>query len=259
MTTHRTIDVNCDLGEGHTPGERHLETQLMDIVTSVNVACGVHAGSAAVMRQTVRLAHARGLAIGAHPGLADREHKGRREQALSPDFARELVAAQVSDLLAICRTEGARLTHVKPHGALYNMAAGDPALADAVAAGIAQIGPQLVLIGLAGSQLLRAGRAAAGVTVAAEGFADRAYRPDGQLVARHLAGALIEEETAVVSRARSLILHGTIQAIDGSLLQMHIDTLCLHSDTAGAVRLAFALRKMLKQEGITVQRLPHAG
>lgn len=256
MNDRRSIDLNCDLGEGATPEQLDLEARLMAYVTSVNIACGVHAGDAALMRRTVQLARQRGLAIGAHPGLPDRETRGRREQPLSHSFVLELILSQVGALMAICREEGVRLSHVKPHGALYNVAARDRTIAEAVAAGTAQNDGRLILVGSAGSELLAAGQAW-GLAVASEGFADRAYDPAGRLVPRDHEGAVIHDESTVMARARSLIRNDMIQAVDGSLLHRRIDTLCLHGDTPGALQLAQALRRMLDEEGILVRRLDH--
>lgn len=257
MIRVRRIDLNCDLGEAATPEQREVEAHLIQYVTSVNIACGVHAGDAELMRHTIQLARQYDLAIGAHPGLPDRESCGRRELPLSRAFVLDVILSQVSELLAIGQAEGIRLSHVKPHGALYNMAARDPELADAVAAGIAQINSRLILIGLAGSALLGAGTAH-GLRVAAEGFADRAYQADGRLVPRTEAHALIHDESTVVARAHALVQEGTITTDDGAVLRLHIDTLCLHADTPGAVRLAHALRTGLADAGVSIRRLDHA-
>lgn len=257
MTRTRSIDLNCDLGEAATPAQRDAEARLMPYMTSVNIACGVHAGDTALMRSTVQLARQYDVAIGAHPGLPDRESRGRRELPLSQALVLDLILSQVSELMAIGQSEGIRLSHVKPHGALYNMAARDPELADAVAAGIVQLDQRLIVVGLAGSELLTAGRAH-GLIVAAEGFADRGYRADGRLVPRTETHALIHDESTVVAQARSLVHEGTLAAVDGTLLHLHIDTLCLHGDTPGAVHLAQALRLMFDDDGISVRRLDHA-
>ena len=256
MNKRQHIDLNCDLGEASTPEQLDVEAHLMAYVTSVNIACGVHAGNADIMRSTVQLARQHDLAIGAPPGLPDRDSRGRREQPLSRSFVQDLILSQVGELMAIGQAEGLRLSHVKPHGALYNMSARDPTLADAIAEAVAHIDPRLILVGLAGSELLVAGTAR-GLTVAAEGFADRAYQRDGRLVPRGQEGALIYDESTVVSRAHALIHDDTIAAIDGSLLHRHIDTLCVHADTPGAVRLAHALRTMFDDGGIAAVRIDH--
>jgi len=256
MNSRRSIDINCDLGEGETAEQLDVEAGLMTYITSVNIACGVHAGDDVLMRRTVRLAYQHGLAIGAHPGLPDRERRGRREQPLSASFVQELVLSQVGALMTICREEGIRLSHVKPHGTLYNAAASDRTIADAVAAGVAQIDRQLILVGLAESELLAAGRART-LTVASEGFADRAYEQSGRLVPRDQEGAVIHDVSTVIAQARSLIRNDMVQAVDGSLLHRPIDTLCLHGDTPGALQLAQALRRMFGEEGFSVRRLDH--
>lgn len=257
MNTLRSIDLNCDLGEATTPEQLDVEARLMAYVTSVNIACGAHAGDATVMRRTVQLARQHDLALGAHPGFQDRETGGRRERPISGEMVRELMLSQVGELMAICQTEGVRLTQVKPHGALYNMAVRDRQLADAIAASVEEIDHTLILVGLVESELLAAGKAR-GLAIAAEGFADRAYQSDGRLVPRDQEGALIHDESTVVSRAHSLVHDGTITAIDGTLLHLRIDTLCLHGDTPGALRLAHALRTMFDDGNISVVRLDHA-
>ncbi|MBA5871737.1 MAG: 5-oxoprolinase subunit PxpA [Nitrospira sp. CR2.1] len=256
MTQRRRIDVNCDLGEAATPRQLQVEARLMTLVTSVNVACGVHAGDATLMRHTVRMAHRHNLAVGAHPGLPDRESKGRREQSFSPAFVQELIRSQVGDLMSISQSEGVRLSHVKPHGALYNIAARDRLIADAIATALLQLDHGLILVGLADSELIAAG-SANGLRVAAEGFADRGYRADGSLVPRGQAGAILHDEAAVVARARSLVTVERIAAIDGTVLHPRIHTLCLHGDTPDAVSLAQALRVMFDEAGISVIRVDH--
>lgn len=256
MTQRRRIDLNCDLGEAVTTDQLEVEARLMTLVTSVNIACGVHAGDAALMRRTVRMALRHRLAIGAHPGLPDRESQGRREQPLSPSFVEELIRSQVGDLMRISQEEGARLSHVKPHGALYNMAARDRVIADAIATAVARLDHRLILVGLAGSALIAAG-SAQGLRVAAEGFADRGYRADGSLVPRGQPGAILHDEATVLARARSLVAADRIAAIDGSLLHCQIHTLCLHGDTPDAVPLARALRVMFDEAGISATRVDH--
>lgn len=256
MTQRRRIDLNCDLGEAVTPDQLEVEAGLMTLITSVNIACGVHAGDVTLMRHTVRMARQHKLAVGAHPGLPDREFRGRREQSVSPSFVEELIHSQVSNLMAISQAEGVRLSHVKPHGALYNMAARDRVIADAVATALARLDHRLILVGLAGSELIAAG-SAQGLRVAAEGFADRGYRADGSLVPRGQQGAIIHDEATVVARAQLLVTADRIAAIDGSMLHTHIHSLCLHGDTPDAVPLAHALRVMFDEAGISVTRVDH--
>lgn len=256
MTRLRHIDLNCDVGEAATPEQRDVEARLIPYVTSVNIACGVHAGDAALMRSTIQLARQYDLAIGAHPGLPDRESRGRRELPLSQGFVLDLILSQVSALMAIGQAEGIRLSHVKPHGALYNMAARDRVVADAIASALIRINRRLILVGLAGSELIAAG-SAHGLRVAAEGFADRGYQANGRLVPRGQPGAIIHDEALVIERARSLAMDDRLTAIDGSRLHTHIHTLCLHGDTPDAVRLARAVRVMFDQAGLPVLRVDH--
>ena len=242
-----TIDLNCDMGEGGP-----ADTDILPFVSSVNIACGAHAGSAAIMRRTLRLAGAHGVACGAHPGFADAANFGRREIPIRPEDATDLVLSQIGSLEALARAEGVRLQHVKAHGALYNMAARDRGLADAIAAAIAQFDRSLVFFGLAGSPMLDAGRAA-GLAVAAEGFADRAYEPDGSLTPRSVPGAVIHDVSAVVARAVGMARDGRIVARTGATIDLRVDTICVHGDTPGAAALARALRTGLEAAGAGVR------
>lgn len=251
------IDLNCDVGEGSTPEQVDVERRMFEHVTSVNVACGLHAGSPDLMRQTVRLAGQHGLAIGAHPGFPDRAGSGRHEQTWPAETIENLVAYQVGALWAIARLDGITLSHVKPHGALYNMAARDAELAQAVARAVAAVDRGLILVGLAGSCLIDAAKKA-GLGVAAEAFVDRAYHQDGRLVSRQQPGAILTDEGAVLSRLQNLIDHGRIWSIEGPALSVDPDTICLHADTPGAPRLARAIQAALAAAGVSPRRLDHA-
>ncbi|MBL8046029.1 MAG: LamB/YcsF family protein, partial [Anaerolineales bacterium] len=220
------MDLNCDLGEGAGNDEA-----LMPLITSANVACGAHAGDEATMRRTVQLAKQFGVAVGAHPGYADREHFGRRELQLPPAEVQALVLAQIERLAEIAQKENVPLTHVKPHGALYNQAARQPELAHAIAQAVARFNPHLILVGLAGSQFLPMG-AQAGLRVAAEGFPDRGYNADGTLLSRVVPGALLTEPEAVAAQAVRLAARATPK----------IQTLCIHGDGPHAVQFAQAVR-----------------
>jgi 5-oxoprolinase (ATP-hydrolysing) subunit A len=242
-----SIDLNCDLGESIG-----ADADMMPSITSANVACGFHAGGPAVMRRTVRLARAAGVVVGAHPGLPDLAGFGRREMPVGPQDVEDLVLYQVGALAAIAASEGVSLRHVKPHGALYNMAVRDRDLADAIARAVRAFDPSFVLFGLAGSEMLRAG-AAAGLAVAAEGFADRAYEPDGSLTPRSTPGAVVHDVDTVVRRGVRMAAEGTVIATDGSEIALQIDTICLHGDTPAAVQLAAALRSGLEQAGMVVR------
>ncbi len=235
----KSIDLNCDLGEG-----AGHDAALMPLITSANIACGGHAGDAATMRATVELAVSHHVAIGAHPGFEDREYFGRRELALKPQDISALVARQIRALAVIVRVTGYRLTHVKPHGGLYNLAARDRATADAVARAVQAATPRAILVGLAGGLLLDAGRAL-GLRVAAEGFVDRKYGPDGLLVPRTEAGAVLDDPAAVGAQAVLLARDGRVGAADGSEIAVAADTLCLHGDGPNAVTLARRVRAEL--------------
>jgi UPF0271 protein len=231
------IDLNSDLGESFGAWRMGQDEALMPAITSANIACGFHAGDPGVMRETVRLACAHGVAVGAHPGFPDLAGFGRREMRCSPQEVEDMVVYQVGALAAVAAGQGVRLQHVKAHGALYNMACRDEALADAIARATTLVDPALVLFGLPGSALLAAG-ARHSLTVAAEVFADRAYNPNGSLVSRALTGSVIHDEAEVVSRAVRMARDRTVTTIDGSELRLDADTLCVHGDTPGAARLA---------------------
>jgi UPF0271 protein len=246
------IDLNADVGEATTPLEELVELALLDLVSSVNIACGGHAGDTASMRRLVAVAVAHDLHIGAHPGYPDPVHRGRRALALPPGETRELVRVQIARLAEVAAERGARLAHVKPHGALYNQAAVDPAVAAAVALGVRDVDPRLRLVGLCGSRLLEAGTAA-GLPTWGEAFVDRAYRHDGTLVPRGEPGAVHTDPALAVTQALTLLLTGYVRASDGvTRVAVRPDTLCIHGDTPGAVLLARRLRAALSEKGIGV-------
>lgn len=242
------IDLNCDLGEG--AGQ---DTELMPLITSANIACGAHAGDTTTMRDTIMLALQHGVAIGAHPGFADREHFGRRELALSPSEVRALVVEQTQLLQDLATRCGATVTHVKPHGALYNLAAREATIAEAVASGVRACGADLVLFALAGSASVAAGRAA-GLRVAEEVFADRTYQADGSLTPRSRADALIADEFVAVEQALGMVREGRVRATDGTEVAIRADTLCLHGDGVHAVEFAQRIRAGFAQAGVEVRR-----
>lgn len=251
------IDLNCDLGEARDEAGFAAESRIMPFLTSVNVACGFHAGSADVMRKTVRGARTHGLAVGAHPGFLDREGFGRRAVRLSPEEVESLVAYQVGALSGIAALEGVTLTHVKPHGALYNLAAQEPGLADAIARAVASVDRRLVLVALAGSICVERAKAL-GLTVAEEAFADRAYSPNATLMPRDLPGAVLHDPHEVCHRAIRLVQEGILPTFDGATIQLHADTICLHGDTPNAEALARTLREGLERAGVRIAPLTHA-
>lgn len=240
------IDFNCDLGEGC--GD---DAAIVPHISSASLACGGHAGSDDSMRAAVDLCLRHGVAIGAHPSFVDREHFGRRELGLGAGAIHVLVLAQVRRLAAICQEAGARLCHVKPHGALYNLAARDAGVADAIAAAVLAIDPALRLYALAGSALADAGRFA-GLQVAEEAFAERSYGADGRLTPRDRPGAVIDDLDAALAQVRMLLREQAVVALDGSRVALRADTLCLHGDRPGAARFAAALRAALEAEGVRV-------
>jgi UPF0271 protein len=249
-----TIDLNCDMGESFGAYTNGADAVVMGSISSANIACGFHGGDPGVMRRTVRLAREAGVAVGAHPGFPDLAGFGRRELKASPQEIEDMVVYQVGALAAIAQSEGMRLQHVKAHGALYNMAARDRSLADAIARAVASFDPSLFLFGLPGSELIRAG-AACGLRVVSEGFADRAYEPDGSLASRSHTGAVIHDSHAVVRRAVRMAIEGKVTANDGSDVDLQVETICAHGDTPGAQELTRAIRDGLARAGIEVAPL----
>lgn len=248
------IDLNSDLGEAFGAWPMGQDAQLMPLISSANVACGFHAGDPGTIRTTIRLARKHGVAVGAHPGLQDLAGFGRREMQVTPGEVEDMVLYQIGALAAIAHSEGARLQHVKAHGALYNMACRDEALAEAIARAVVAFDPALVLFGLPGSALIQAGLDA-GLPVAAEAFADRSYQPDGSLMPRSLPGSVIHDVDTVVTRAIAMVTEQTVVAADGTTIEFEADTLCLHGDTPGAAALAAAIRRGLEDAGVTIAAL----
>ncbi len=246
-----SVDLNCDTGESFGAWTLGADAELLSEVTSANIACGYHAGDPATMRRTIDLALARGVALGAHPGLPDLAGFGRRVIEVSIDDAYDMVVYQVGALAAFAAARGARLAHVKPHGALYNMAAARPPLAAAIARAVRDVDRRLMLFGLAGSALIAAARAA-GLVAVEEVFADRRYAPNGALVARSEVGAVIEDASAAVAQAVRMVRDGRVTAIDGTELPVRADTICIHGDTPGAAGHARALHAALTAAGIEV-------
>ena len=246
------IDLNADAGESFGAWAMGDDEALLPHVTSINIACGFHAGDPSVIRHTIRVAAAAGVRIGAHPGYPDLQGFGRRAMALTPGEVEDLVLYQVAALLGIAHAEGVRLSHVKPHGALYNRTARDAALAAAVARAVAALDARLTLVGLAGSALMDAG-AVGGLRVLSEAFADRAYLADGSLAPRSVEGALVYEPDLVADRAVRIVRDGRVRSLDGRTdVLVRADTLCIHGDTPGAAHVARAVRAALPGEGIQV-------
>ena len=247
----KPIDLNCDMGESFGPWTMGDDQAVLAHVSSINVACGLHAGDWSVMHETTQAAFARGVAVGAHPSLPDLQGFGRRVMNISPDEAYDMVLYQVGALSAFCRALGGRLSHVKAHGALYNMAAKDTALADAIARAVTDFDRTLVLFGLAGSALIKAGREA-GLRVANEVFADRSYQPDGSLTPRNRPGSMITDVKVSLAQVEDMLTRGRVRALDGSEVAIEADTICIHGDQAGASQFAAELRALLARLGIEV-------
>lgn len=236
------IDLNCDLGEG-----AGHDAEIMPLISSANIACGGHAGDRETMRATVALAQRHGVRIGAHPGFEDRAHFGRRELMLTLEEVARLVTRQVRAL-----QEFAPVVHVKPHGALYNLAARDRATAETIASAVRAIDPRLVLVGLAGSELVRAGRAA-GLAVEEEFFADRTYHADGTLTSRTLPNAMVTDEEEMVARVLRVATLGRVETIEGTGIPLRADTICLHGDAPRAAAFASRLRRALSEAGLEIR------
>jgi 5-oxoprolinase (ATP-hydrolysing) subunit A len=252
-TATRTIDLNADVGESFGPWPMGADEELIPLVSSVNIACGAHAGDPVTLLRTVELAARHGVAIGAHPGYPDLAGFGRREIDLTDEELRASVVAQVGAVVAAARVGGSAVRHVKPHGAMYNRAARDEAVAATIAHAIHDLDDRLVLMALAGSVAVAAGRAS-GLRVAEEAFADRRYEPDGSLRSRRLDRALLGPEDAA-DQAVSIVRDGFAVATDGSRVAIRADTVCIHGDTPRAVEVARAVHSGLDAAGIRIAAL----
>lgn len=248
----RSIDLNADLGEYTGTSGAALDDAILDVVTSANIACGAHAGDSDVMLRTVKAAASRGVAIGAHPGYPDREGFGRREIDLSPTELISEIVSQIQLLAAACGSAGARLRYVKPHGALYNVAARDPSIARVVAEAIRRVDASLVLLGLDASSLIAEGERA-GLTVAREAFADRAYLSNGSLLPRDRAGAVLHDAIIVAERAVKMASDGYVNAVDGIRVNIKPDSFCVHGDNPEALALVKATKEALEKAGFTIE------
>lgn len=248
------VDLNSDLGESFGAYSLGNDAGILQYVSSANVACGFHAGDPLVMSDTVRLAKNGGVAVGAHPGFPDLQGFGRRNMACSPKEVKAFVQYQLGALSAFCRANGVPLQHCKAHGALYNMAAKDKALALAIAEAIAEADDRIILLGLAGSVMLEAGREA-GLRVASEVFADRAYRADGSLVPRSQPGAVIHDTEEAISRTLRMVKEGCVVAVTGETVPLRADSVCVHGDNASALEFVKNIRTRLIGEGITIAPL----
>lgn len=250
----RRVDINSDLGESFGAYTIGSDEAVMQYATSVNIACGFHAGDPVVMEKTVALARAAGVGVGAHPGYPDLQGFGRRRLAMSPSEARAAVIYQIGALQGFLNAAGLTLQHVKLHGALYNAAATDDALARAVCLGVRDAAPGAILLGLSGSAMLRAAEQA-GLRAAGEVFADRAYNDDGTLVSRSLPGAVLHDAGFAIARAVRMVKEGVVESVNGKPTPVRADSICVHGDNANALEFVRRLRRALEAEGVVVAPL----
>ena len=247
----KTLDLNCDMGEGFGAWKMGDDAALLDHVTSANIACGFHAGDPGTIHRTVKLALDKGVAVGAHPSLPDLQGFGRRRMDVSAAETYDMVLYQIGALAGFATACGGKLAHVKPHGALYNMAAKDAKLAQAIAQAVRDFDPRLVLFGLAGSELVRAGEHA-GLKTASEVFADRTYQADGNLTPRKQPDAMIHDVDTSIAQVKRMIEEGKVKSIGGADVVVRADTLCIHGDEPNAVEFARRIRAALDADGVRV-------
>ena len=247
----KSIDINCDMGESFGNYKCGLDSELIKYISSANIACGFHASDPMVMYESVKLAKRNGVDIGAHPGFPDLVGFGRRKMNVSEKELRSMVIYQIGALKAFCDSEGIRLSHVKPHGAMYNMAARDEKMARTIAEAIACVDSSLILLGLSGSCLIDAA-SAAGIESAGEVFADRAYDDDGSLVARSRDGSMITDENEAIERVVEMVTNGRVKSINGNYVKVNADSICIHGDGESAVSFAKIINKRLTEENIRI-------
>lgn len=248
------VDLNCDMGESFGHYTIGNDDELMSYATSVNIACGFHGGDPQIMRKTVQLALRKNIGIGAHPGLPDLIGFGRREMHISPQEVYDLIVYQIGALSGFLKAEGGTMQHVKPHGALYNMAAKDEKLAEAVAEAVYKVNPELILFALSGSELLKAGEKI-GLRTASEVFADRTYCSDGTLTNRREENALIHDPDEAIKQVTDMVTKSTVESIQGTKIAIQADTICLHGDGNKAVLFARMISEGLISSGIKIQKI----
>lgn len=248
------VDLNCDMGESFGAYVMGNDEAILETITSANIACGFHAGDPATMRMTVRSALEKNVGIGVHPGFQDLVGFGRREMAISAEEAFDLVVYQIGALSGFVKAEGGRLQHVKPHGALYNMAAVNRTLSEAIAEAVYKVDPELILYGLSGSELVKAGEGI-GLKVAHEVFADRTYQADGTLTSRRDPNALITDNDVAIKQIVRMVKEGKVRATNGSDIAIKADTICIHGDGKTAVEFARVIPGALESEGIMVRKI----
>jgi len=248
------IDLNADIGESYGVYKIGADEQILEYITSANIACGFHAGDPSIMRRTVHMALEKGVAIGAHPGFPDLHGFGRRFMQLSPEEVYDLTVYQIGALQAFAQAEGGRLHHVKPHGALYNIAAADSELADSICRAIYDVDQKLILYGLSGSELIKSGQRI-GLKVANEAYSDRHYHSDGSLVSRSDGRSMIKNADDAADRLLKMIQSGKVTSVEGDEIPVAIDTVCLHGDNQDALTFAQTLHRKLNESGIRLQTI----
>ncbi|RWZ58132.1 LamB/YcsF family protein [Halobacillus fulvus] len=249
-----TVDLNCDMGESFGAYTIGRDREILDYITSANIACGFHAGDPSVMKETVKMAVDKQVAIGAHPGLPDLVGFGRRKLDISPDEAYDMTLYQIGALKAFVEISGSKLQHVKPHGALFNMAAKDRELADAIAKAVYDLDHTLILFGLAGSELIHAGNEK-GLRVASEVFSDRTYQKDGSLTPRREPNAVITDRAQAVNQVIRMIKEGRVQTVEQNDIAIAADTVCIHGDGEHAVEFASEIHQSFKDAGIHTKKI----
>lgn len=251
--THK-VDLNCDMGESFGSYKMGNDAEILGYVTSANIACGFHAGDPSTMRKTVKLALEKNVGIGAHPGLQDLVGFGRRNMALSPQEAYDLTIYQIGALAGFVKAEGGRLQHVKSHGALYNMAVKNAALSEAIAEAVYKIDPELVLFGLSGSEIIKAGEKI-GLRTANEVFSDRTYQPDGSLTPRTQSNALITEPEIAIEQVIRMVKENKVATVENIDAQLQAETICIHGDGIHALEFAIQISTSLKRAGIEIVKV----
>ncbi len=248
------IDINCDMGESFGTYRLGRDEEILDYITSANIACGFHAGDPSTMKKTVRLALEKGVGIGAHPGFQDLIGFGRREMQVSPEEAYDLVIYQIGALYAFTKAEGGKLQHVKPHGALFNMAAKDAVLSEAISEAVYDVDPELILFGLSGGELVKAAKRI-GLRAASEVFSDRTYQFDGTLTSRREANALIKDPAEAINQVVRMVKEQRVTSVQGDEIRIKADTVCIHGDGEHALQFAKQISETLKRENIEIKKM----
>ncbi|MCI1589103.1 LamB/YcsF family protein [Heyndrickxia oleronia] len=248
------IDLNCDMGESFGAYKMGTDEEILNYITSANIACGFHAGDPTTMRKTVTMALERNVGIGVHPGLPDLVGFGRRTMDISPQEAYDLIVYQIGAVYAFTKAEGGKLQHVKPHGALYNMAAKSPSLSEAIAEAIYKVDPELILFGLAGGELVKAGKKI-GLRSASEVFSDRTYQEDGSLTSRREENALIHDQEVAVNQVIRIVKEGKVKSLQGVDVSIQAHTVCIHGDGQNALQFAKYISTSLQNAGITIAKI----